>query len=63
MDLSNVKTVTELRNIPKKDLTFVSSSDYRIPENEISIWNENGWKLSECKTFMTQGKTKKVYIK
>lgn len=60
---AGVPTVTELRSIPKKDLNLFSSADYRIPQHEISIWKENGWKLSDCKKFMTLGKNKQVFIK
>jgi len=56
---SGVPTITELRNKKQQ----MKDSDYRIPKHEISIWKENGWKLSECKTFMTSGKHRKVYIK
>ena len=56
---AGVPTVTELRN-PKQ---IMSESDYRIPQHEISIWKENGWKLSDCKKFMTLGKNEQVFIK
>lgn len=55
---SGVPTITELRNKKQQ----MKDSDYRIPKNEISIWKENGWKLSDCGEFMTLGKNKKVYI-
>ena len=56
---SGVPTITELRNQNQQ----MKDSEYRIPTHEISIWEENGWNISDCGQFMTKGKNKKVFVK
>ena len=51
-------TITELRKAQKWSniKQTMQLSKYRIPKEEVHIWKENGWKLSDDYKIMTKGK-------